>query len=136
MTLAEIAILVLPFAWPLAFVLVLLFILRQLREDVNPIMRNVIGGLSQDAAKNAKQYAIAVAFGLSASLSAFWDVFHDLTPEKFAAMSWHQYFSYWSKVANPFIVAALAYATQGMFKSGGNGGTNPPFTSIPSQPLP
>jgi hypothetical protein len=84
---------------------------------VSPLFKTVVGGLTQDAGRNAKEYAIALGFGLSASLSAFWDVFSRLDATSLGAMSWHQYAALWSKVANPFIVAVLAYATQNNFKT-------------------
>lgn len=111
--------------WPLCFVLVVLLIIRNVRDDVGPIFRSIAGGLSQDAGRNAKQYAIALGFGLSASLSAFWDVFSRLDPTSLGALSWHQYAALWSKIANPFIVAVLAYVTQSNFKP--KDGTNPPI---------
>lgn len=115
--------------WPLSFILVALFVLRQLRSDITPIFKSVVGGLSQNAARNATQYAIALGFGLSASLSAFWDVFRSLDNTTLGTMSWHQYFALWAKVANPFVVAILAYATQSNFTKTGatTGNTPPPF---------
>lgn len=121
--------------WPLVVVLMLLLIMRQLRDDVNPIFKSVVGGLSQDAGRNAKQYAIAIGFGLSASLSAFVDVFKELDAATIGTLGWHQYAAAWAKVANPFVVAVLAYATQSNFKPGNSAGTNPPFAGTPPQPL-
>lgn len=111
--------------WPLTFLLLMLIALRQLRDDVNPIFKSVIGGLTTDASRNAKQYAIAIGFGLSASLSAFVDVFKELDAASLKALGWHQYAADWAKVINPFVVAVLAYTTQSSFKP--SGGTNPPF---------
>lgn len=112
--------------WPLTFLLVMLVVFRQVGNDISPIFKSVVGGLSQDANKNAKQYAIAVGFGLSASLSAFYDVFTRLDSTSLSVMSWHQYLALWSKVGNPFVVAVLAYATQSDFKP--NAKTTPPFS--------
>lgn len=103
--------------WPLAFLLLGLIIFRQIGNEVSPIFKSVVGGLSQDASTNAKQYAIALGFGLSASFSSFWDVFSRLDGTSLTVMSWHQYAALWTKVLNPFIVAVLAYATQSDFKS-------------------
>lgn len=111
--------------WPLSFILIMLIVLRQLRDDMSPIFRSVVGGLSQDAGRNAKQYAIAIGFGLSASLSAFVDVFKELDSAAVAALGWHQYATLWAKCFNPFVVALLAYTTQSSFKP--PTGTNPPF---------
>ena len=104
--------------WPLTFLLVMLFVLRRLDQDVRPILISVVNGVAQDASSNARAYAIAILFGLSASFSAFWDVFHSLDAEKLSAMSWHSYLANWTKVLNPFIVAILAYATKSDFRGG------------------
>lgn len=105
--------------WPLVVLLIALVVLRQIREDVRPIFVQVVNGVAQSAGSNAPAYAIAVLFGLSASMSAFVDVFKELNREAILAMSWHQYLVCWAKVFNPFIVAVLAYATQNKFKGGG-----------------
>lgn len=122
----------LPYVWPLTILLVALLVLRQVREEMKPVFNSIIGGLSKNAQSNATQYAIAIGFGLSASMSAFYDVFNDLTSANLTALSWHQYAALWTKVLNPFIVAVLAYATQSNFttkKPNGTppGGTNPPI---------
>lgn len=111
--------------WPLVVILIGLVVLREAGEELRPIFVSIIGGVAKSASANATAYAIAMLFGLSASLSAFVDVFHALTKEGLAAMSWHQYLSLWAKVLNPFIVAVLAYATQNKFK--GAGSTSAPF---------
>jgi hypothetical protein len=117
--------------WPLAFILVFLIALRQFRNDARPIVSGIITGLSANATRNATQYAIAIGFGLSASLSAFYDVFNDLSAANLSAISWHQYAALWAKIANPFIVAVLAYATQSNF------GPKPPTsTGTTTPPIP
>lgn len=122
----------LAYVWPLSFILVALFVLRQLSTEVKPVFTSIIGGLSKNAQSNATQYAIAIGFGLSASFSAFYDVFNNTTAKEIASMSWHGYAALWTKVANPFIVAVLAYATQSNFTTKKpNGTTAPPF---PNQP--
>ncbi len=108
--------------WPLLVLLIALFVLRQIREDVHPIFVQVVNGVAKSAGSNAPAYAIALLFGLSASLSAFVDVFKDLNRGAILGLSWHQYLVCWAKVANPFVVAILAYATQNKFK----GGAQPP----------
>lgn len=120
-----------PLVWPLTFLLIALFIIHQVRAEVNPVIVAVVNGLSKNASSNAPQYAIAIGFGLSASLSAFYDVFNELSSAAVTAMSWHAYFALWAKVLNPFIVAVLAYATQSNFKKP-NGGTTPPFVQPPT----
>lgn len=111
--------------WPLSFVLCFLFVLRKVESDMRPIVTGVVTGLAGDAANNAKQWGIAILFGLSASLASFYDVFADLGAKDLNALSWHQYAAYWTKVLNPFIVAVLAYVTQSNFKP--KGATNAPF---------
>lgn len=112
--------------WPLAFILVSLIVMRQLRDDLGPIFRSMVASLSTTAAKNSGQFAIALGFGLSASLSAFVDVFHTLSFDAWQDMTWHQYATMWAKCFNPFIVAVLAYATQSGVKVPPSD-TKPPF---------
>lgn len=107
-----------PFAWPLVVALVLLYLLRRVSDRVEPIFISVVNGVAKSAQSNAPAYAIAILFGLSASLSAFVDVFKEMNRDAIVALSWHQYAVLWAKVANPFIVAILAYATQNKFKGG------------------
>lgn len=111
--------------WPLTFLLCFLLVLRKAQEDIRPVFTVIVKGLADGAQRNATSWAIAMAFGLSASLAAFYDVFNVLGKTELAAMSWHQYAALWSKVLNPFIVAALAYITQSNIKTAG---TNPPFS--------
>lgn len=116
--------------WPLAFLLLALLVLHHVRESVRPIIANLVAALAKQAQANAVAVAIALGFGLSASLSAFIDVFKDLTASAYTGLSFHQYLVLWAKVANPFLVAILAYATQSRFKSGAtptDSGTKPPF---------
>ena len=101
--------------WPLTFLLFALAVLRKVEQDVRPIFVAVTRGVAVQAGNNSAAYATAMMFGLSASASAFVDVFHVLDAATLAAMSWHQYATLWVKVFNPFIVAVLAYATQNKF---------------------
>ncbi len=121
--------------WPLAFILVTLLFVRQLRTDASPIIKGVITGLSVNATRNASQYAIALLFGVSASCSAFIDVFAKLDVAAWGAISWHQYATLWVRVANPFFVAILAYATQNGFSPARqSSGTIPPFAAPATPP--
>lgn len=114
--------------WPLCFLLILLLVLHVVRENLRPIVTNLVSALAKQAQANAVAVAIAIGFGLSASLSAFIDVFKDLTSSAYSGLSFHQYLVLWAKVANPFLVAILAYATQSRFKSGATPtDTQPPF---------
>lgn len=118
-------------AWPIIIVLVGLFCIARVTRDVRPIFVNIVGGVAKEAGSNAAAYAIAIMFGLSASLSAFYDVFSQMDTKAFADLTWHQYFAMWSKVLNPFLVAVLAYATQNKFIPKPGGSTNPPFPVKP-----
>ncbi len=97
--------------WPGAVLLVILYLIKRGDAIVQPIVVNVVSGLARTAQTNATAVMIMIGFGLSASLSAFWDVFHSLDKASMTSMSLHQYFSLWAKVLNPFIVAVLAKAT-------------------------
>jgi hypothetical protein len=99
-------------AWPLVVLVLLLSVLHRLREDLRPVFRSLIEGLAVAARANAPTYAAMLGFGLSASLSGFWDVFHVLGRADLDALSWHQYAALWTKVLNPFIVAVLAYGSR------------------------
>lgn len=119
--------------WPLTVLLIFLIILRQARDDLQPVYSAIIGGVAKNAQSNAVAYAIAIMFGVSASLMAFIDVFKDMDATLWASITWHQYAALWARVAEPFIVAVLAYATQNKFQGGGLGGTTPPFPP-PAEP--
>ncbi len=100
----------------LGILLLLLILIHRARETLNPLISGIVGGLSKHAQVNAPAYGMAIMFGLSASLSAFYDVFSQLGKSDLMAMSWHQYAALWCKIMNPFIVASLAYATKNQFK--------------------
>ena len=124
---------ILQVVWPLSFILCFLFVFRKVENDARPIVTGMIAGLAGEATRNSKQWGIAIMFGLSASLAAFYDVFSELTTKDLSELSWHQYAAYWTKVLNPFIVAVLAYVTQSNFKSAPapSGGTRPPIPASP-----
>lgn len=91
---------------PLVLCLFMMWGIIRLRKEMQPIFVNVVSGVAQKAQTNAVACAIAMGFGLSASLEALSDqatIMHWLV---IAALC---------KVANPFIVAVLAYATQNGF---------------------
>lgn len=101
--------------WPLTFLLIALCVLRKVEQDVRPIFVAVTRGVAVQAGNNAAAYATAILFGLTAAASAFIDVFQAMDAAKLTALSWHQYATLWVKIANPFFVAILAYATQNKF---------------------
>ncbi len=114
-----------PVAWPLVFLLLALVILWRVESQLNPIVVALTRGVANNAASRATEYAKAMMFGLSASLAAFYDLFSQLDVSSFQHMSMHQYLALWAKVANPFVVAVLAYATQ-------SGGASKPTSNPPS----
>lgn len=113
-----------PVVWPLTFLLVALVVIHLVREEVKPIIRAVVAGLSTDAATHSKTYATYIAFGLSASLAAWVEAFKDLSAANAADLSYWQFSAIFARILNPFIVAILAAA----YRNGpSNGGTKPPF---------
>lgn len=93
----------LPLVWPLAFVLVALFILRKVEEKVNPIFVGVISGVATNAKQYALMYAMAFIYASAASLQALGEV----------ATSFHWvYLAAFAKVAQPGVVAVIAYVTK------------------------
>lgn len=96
--------------WPLLGALVVLAIFHQLRERLEPLTSAIIAGLAKDAGRNSKVYVTALAFGISASLSAWVDAFKDLTAAQAADLSYWQLSAIFARILNPFIVAVLAYA--------------------------
>lgn len=126
--------------WPLCYLLgclCVVYIAQKFYQDVRPIVVGVRDGVAKQAQSNAPAYAICILFGLSASASAFIDVFHQLSSEALRLLSWHQYATLWVKVFNPFIVAVLAYATQNKFvKSPGSAVAGSTSTEAPFPPAP
>lgn len=140
MTAADYATIASTMLWPLTAILSAIIVTRRLATDVRPIFINIVNGVAKGAQSNAMAYAIAFGFGLSASLSAFWDVFHTLDATSFSVMTWHQYAALWTKVLNPFVVAVLAYVVKNEFKGGALASStaehSPPTVSIPPFPAP
>lgn len=114
--------------WPLTALLGWLLLLKKTEDSLRPVFTSIIGGVAKNAGSNAVFYAVAIMFGLSASLSAFIEVFQQFDEAAWKAMTWHQYATLWAKVLNPFIVAILAY-TRDSGKDRKPGGTTPPFAS-------
>ena len=121
----------LPYVWPLAFVLVSLFILRQLRDEVRPIFINVVGGVASNAKQYSLMYAMAFIYASAASLQALAEVATSFGWVHVAAFA---------KVAQPGIVAIIAYVTKPpSFTQAAPDKptpTNPPFASQPPTPTP
>lgn len=95
---------IVPFAWPLVVVLVLLIVLRKIESTVNPVIVSVVSGLAKQASSNALAYGLAIGYGLSASLQAL--------AEQAVLLNW-PYVAAFARVFNPFVVAMLAFAANG-----------------------
>lgn len=93
----------LPSVWPLAFILVALLILKQVRTDVRPIFVGIVSGLAETSKKNSLFYAMAIAYALAASLQALADVSRDLHWPLVEAFA---------KVTQPGVVAIIAYVNK------------------------
>lgn len=119
----------------LTVVVAVLIITRRISTDMRPIVKGMVEGVAKNATSNAMLYAIAILFGLSASLSAFWDVFHTMDSQSLRLMSWHQYFAQWAKVLNPFIVAFLARIIPSNAGTGGPGNVTAPPFPVPDKPV-
>ena len=97
-----------PFAWPLVVALVLLYLLRRVSNEVQPIVVSVVSGLATQAKSNALGYGLAIGYGFSAALQSLAEQATILHWVVIAAMA---------KVLNPLIVAMLAYAAKSDIKS-------------------
>jgi hypothetical protein len=60
--------------WPLCFLLVALMVLKKLGDDVRPIVRGIVIGLSTKAQSNAVQWATLIAVATLGSMDALKDV--------------------------------------------------------------
>lgn len=84
--------------WPLCFLLFGLLVLRQVRDDVRPIFRGIVGGLAAKAQSNAVRWAIGLMMATLGSMQATIDVAH--------AMGW-VYVEMAAKIAAPFIATLV-----------------------------
>lgn len=94
--------------WIASGVLLALLVAHRVREQLNPVVANLVTGLSEQAKNNAADIGRAMLFGLSASLAAWYDCFSQVDSVTLRGMSAFQLSALFAKVANPFIVAFLA----------------------------
>jgi hypothetical protein len=87
--------------WPLCFLLISLLVLKQVRDDVRPIFRGIIGGLAVRAQNNAVEWAMLLAVATLGSFQSLIDVAH--------ANGW-TFVESFSKVAAPFLAGIVAGA--------------------------
>lgn len=86
--------------WPLTFLLVSLFILRRIEEDLRPVFRNVVNGVASNAQGNALRYAMAMMLASLSGMQALGDVAREL--------GWI-YVEAFAKVAQPALAAIVGY---------------------------
>lgn len=60
--------------WPLSFLLVTLIVMRQLREDLNPIFRGMVGTLAVESTQNSFEWMLMILTAVMASLQAIQEV--------------------------------------------------------------
>lgn len=109
-----------PFAWPIAALLLVVFLAWWLCSDLRPIGTGMIQGIAAHAQKYAPSYGIAILLGLAASLQALADVADKL--------GW-VYASAIAKVTQPGIVAMIGFImrspSQTQSGDSPSGGTKP-----------
>jgi len=104
--------------WPLCFLLLSLVLLRQLREDVRPIFRGMVGSLATQSSKNATAWALGMMVGTLGSLQALGEV-----ADK---MQW-PYVSAFAKILQPGLAAVLGYIMASPAQKPTVSSTNPPI---------
>lgn len=104
--------------WPLAGVLVVLFIFRQFREDIDPIMKNMITTLAGQAPRYAIIWSFALLTATLASLQALQEVAQQ--------MHW-VYIGALAKIMQPGLAVLVAYGRPAPAPAAPNGQTQPPF---------
>lgn len=86
--------------WPLVFLLIVLFGLRQLRDDINPIAKGMITTLAGQAPRYAIIWAFALLTATLASLQELQDVA--------TALHW-VYIAATAKILQPGLAVLVAY---------------------------
>jgi signal transduction histidine kinase len=104
--------------WPLCFLLIILFVLRQVRDDVKPIFQGMIGTLATQSQSNAVGWALGILIATLGSLQALGEVAH--------AMNW-KYIEAAAKVLQPGLAALLGYIMASPAQKAKIGQTNPPI---------
>ena len=89
--------------WPMTVLLVALFILRKVEEELRPLVRSVVGGVTSNAKQYSLMYAMAFIYASAASLQALGEV---------ATQFGWIYVAAFAKVAQPGVVAVIAYVTK------------------------
>lgn len=93
--------------WPLCFLLFGLLVLRQVRDDVRPIFRGIVGGLAAKAQSNAVQWAIGLMMATLGSMQALISVAQK--------MGW-VYVEMIATIAAPFIATLVTLSMKSPIK--------------------
>lgn len=93
----------LPLVWPLTFLLLALFVLRKVGDDMRPVFVGVVGGVAQNAKQYSLMYAMGALYATGASLQALGEVA--------TQFDWI-YVAAFAKVAQPGVIAIIAYVTK------------------------
>lgn len=94
--------------WPITVLLITLFVLRQIEQDVKPIFAGMVRGLAAQSTSNAASWAMAILIASGASCQALGEVATELGWIYVAAIA---------KVFQPGIVALIAYVMRSPVQS-------------------
>lgn len=92
-----------PLVWPLTFLLLALIIIRKIGDDMRPVFVGVVGGVAQNAKQYSLMYAMGALYATGASLQALGEV---------ATQFEWVYVAAFAKVAQPGVIAIIAYVTK------------------------
>jgi TRAP-type C4-dicarboxylate transport system permease large subunit len=104
--------------WPLAFILVALLVLRQLRNRFEPITSGVVAGLSKHARIHALAYGLAFLLALNACLDELTETFAELTREQLVAMAWWQVGALVAGCFSPAVATVIALVVKSPLQPG------------------
>jgi hypothetical protein len=89
-----------PLVWPAAFLVIAIILIWKVGDDVNPIVKGMVGGLSDHASRYATAYAFGGLLAVAASLQELAAIAVD--------MKW-VYVAAAAKVLQPGLVAVIAF---------------------------
>ena len=87
--------------WPLCFLLIALLCLKQVRDDIRPIFRGIVGGLAVKAQSNSVAWAIGLMMASLGSMQALVEVAKQ--------MHW-PYVEAFAMIATPFLAGLVTYS--------------------------
>lgn len=103
----------LPYIWPLCFVLVALFVIRAIGEDAKALARWTATTVTSQGGKHAMFFAIVIGFGLQAFGTGFYDNFWPIEPPEMAKLGWWQVLAALLKSMSFAIGIMVGYALRG-----------------------